>query len=859
MKKSQETTTRSIRAFVCLSILLGLSPAATPAPPLDPVTRSVSTLGAVQYPGKPPGVALAGKKGETFTLQNDVLSATWRADGGRFSCVEVTNKLTGEHFPQTDSELFRLALKPIDEKKDVLMVGVRLENDKVTALASRDGLSWTELATFPRSEFPGEPTLVRLGKMNLKAQNKDDPGGPGPIGEGSISELAPTTSELPDGRFIFKTGAHQGSTKEYPFPTGQRLISCRIDKGSDQGLSFGPALALVWEEGKRFVLVGVRDKKPVFNITTGAGESILARTPVVGLSFDLPGSSFRLAATPKVVELAAKSDGIRVAERIRGVALEADLISEKGIRARWRAELRNGSNYIRQNLQLAASTAAVQLYGVELLDLKIPDARTIGTAAGCPVAAHDLFLGVEMPGAQNSLDGEKVRIGFSSKLELSASGAYSFGSVMGVAPTDQLRRGFLYYLERERARPSKPFLHYNCWYDLGFSVDAEKMIDVVRNFDEEMVKKRGVPVLSYLVDDGWDDPGKGLWIEHERKFPCGFVDLKKKMAQSKSHLSVWISPLGGYGGAEQRTATARKMGLIPEGSELDLAQPAYKKWFQERCLQLMRDGGTNAFKWDRAGEGVSPHFMALLDVARSLRAADPEVFINVTVGTWPSPFWLNHVDTTWRMNSADVGWAGKGDDREQWLTFRDGYCHSLFVAPSPLYPLNSVMHHGIVHGRCFQGERVGKSGPNLKNEARSYFGNGSMLQELYITPSMMTPEAWDYVAEAAKWAHANTDVLVDSHWTGGDPLKLEPYGYAAWNNRKGTLMLRNPDSEAKQMILEAGKVFELPANAPVHYKLSSPYPDQRVKSLELEKGKPQTLTLEPFEVLVFDALPESGK
>jgi hypothetical protein len=268
----------------------------------------------------------------------------------------------------------------------------------------------------------------------------------------------------------------------------------------------------------------------------------------------------------------------------------------------------------------------------------------------------------------------------------------------------------------------------------------------------------------------------------------------------------------------------------------------------------------NAFKWDKAGEGVSPHFMALLDIAQNLRRQNPQVFINVTVGTWPSPFWLNYVDSTWRNGSADVGWAGKGDDREQWLTFRDGYCLKYFVEKSPLYPLNSVMHHGIVSGRYFQGERVGKAGPHLKNEARSYFANGTSLQELYLTPSMMTREAWDDVAAAAKWAQTNADVLVDSHWVGGDPLKLQIYGYASWNPQKGTLMLRNPDDQPQMVTLDAGTVFELPSGAAKKYSLNSPYPDQRVQTLSLMAGRPQTVTLEPYEVLVFDARPaDAGK
>jgi hypothetical protein len=472
------------------------------------------------------------------------------------------------------------------------------------------------------------------------------------------------------------------------------------------------------------------------------------------------------------------------------------------------------------------------------------------------VVADGVFAGVEMPGSQNAVDSTGSRIGFACKLELSAKQSYEFASVTGVAATDQLRRSFLYYIERERARQSSPFLHYNDWYDLGYSVTAAKLLGAAQQFDTELVKKRGVSVMSYLIDDGWDDPAKSLWSENPHTFPGGFAAVKVKMDAMNSHMGIWISPLGGYGGADERTADARKMGLIPPDGKLDFSYPAYKNWFQNRCLQLMREDGVNIFKWDKAGDGVSPHFMALLDIARHLRVANPNLFINVTVGTWPSPFWLNHIDSTWRNGSADVGWAGKGDDRETWITFRDGYIHKLFVEAAPLYPLNSIMAHGIVEGRCFQGQRVAKAGANLKNEARSYFANGTSLQELYITPSMMTSESWDQVADAAKWAHSNADVLVDSHWVGGDPLKLQPYGYAAWSPRKGTLMLRNPDDAEKTIDLDAAKVFDLPAGAATRYLLTSPYKDQRVQSLDMTAGELKSVKLEPFEVLVFDAKPE---
>ena len=840
-------------SWCCAGLVLGLWLRASAAP-----------LG-VEFPGPPPGPALVTQQDGIFTLENNVLAASWRAMGNSLRPVSLVNKLSGAKFDQDGCEVFRLATGPTNAKpSEGVAVMMRLNADKIVVQLSRDGIAWSELTSFSRAEFPGEPKLVRIGKMSGTAEAKNH-STTGTIGEGSITELTPRPASIPSGRFDFKAAPHEARTVEYPFPAGSKVIGCRIDKGTDEGLTWGPALALIWEEGKRFLAVGVRDdRNPTFNILTSAGERItnakLERYP----GFELTASAFRLVAAPKMVRLAGIPAAIRVAERIDGQAIEADAVSERGLRVHWRAELRDGSSYVRQMIDLASPDVTARLSGVEFSDLHLPDLATIGRSPGCPVAGSGFFAGVEMPGAQNAVGLAGARIGFACQLAVSPEQSCHFGSVMGVAPEGQLRRAFLYYLERERARPSQPFLHYNCWYDLGYGVSEKGLLEVVTRFNEELVIKRGVPVLSYLADDGWDDPRQGLWVENQRKFPDGFAGLKSKMEKAGAHLGVWISPLGGYGGDKERRAHARNLGLIPATAEFDLSHPAYKKWFQARCLQLMREGGVNAFKWDRAGEGVNPHFMALLEIAPQLRKENPELFINVTVGTWPSPFWLNHVDSTWRNGSSDVGWTGPGSapqhakyNREKWLTYRDGYCRHFFAEMSPLYPLNSVMHHGIVHGREFQGGSIGQSNPpDLKNEARSYFANGAMLQELYLSPSLMTPAAWDSIAEAAQWAHANTDVLLDAHWVGGDPLKLEAYGYAAWNRRQGTLMLRNPGDRPQNIALDAATVFELPAGAARQYVLRSPYRDQRLQKLVLKAGQAQVVSLEPFEVLVFDAIAE---
>lgn len=216
------------------------------------------------------------------------------------------------------------------------------------------------------------------------------------------------------------------------------------------------------------------------------------------------------------------------------------------------------------------------------------------------------------------------------------------------------------------------------------------------------------------------------------------------MGRIPSSFGIWISPLGGYFGPEKRVQHAKDKGILPEDAAgFDLSCPKYYEWFKKRCSDLMKKDKVTYFKWDKAGDGISPHFMALLSIASELRRENPRLFINTTVGTWPSPFWLNHVDSTWRSGTADVGWTGKGNDREQWITFRDGACYNVIVKPGPLYPLNSIMHHGMVLGTKFQAERVSKGedgkqdNRDLKNDARIYFGSGANLQELYLTPSMM--------------------------------------------------------------------------------------------------------------------------
>ncbi len=802
----------------------------------------------IAFAGPDPGAPETRLDASGAMLGNAALALRWELRGGALRPAELTNRLTGERHDLSGSEIFRLGTQPAGAVGEAVDIVIELGSAEVRVLAGREGGGLSQLAAFPRADFPGVPRLIRYGKLNPKAEAKDHAGPAGEVGSCRVSLLEPAADP-----FALEVAANRAAAREMAFPQGATRLSARLDKGTDQGLSWGPSVALVWEEGARFLLVGAREASGILNVTTQAGERQLRAASAPAVPTDLAASAFRPVAPPRFVPLVPNPRAARPAERIPGVALEQVFAEPGGRKVTWRAELRKGANHIRQEIRIEAGAARLPLTGAELVDLPLAGLRQVGSSPGSPLAGRGLFAGVEMPGSAARETASGARHAVACALEIGGASSATFGAVVGVAPEGQLRRAFLRYVERERARESTPFLHYNGWYDIAPT--HERMVEVVRAFDAELARKRGVPVLSYLMDDGWDDYGKGLWVDHAGKFPTGLPGLAKEMGRAGGRLGIWISPLGGYSGDKERTAHARRMGLIPPDGKLDFSHKAYRDWFEARCLELMRKSGVNAFKWDKAGDGVGPHFMALLGIARRLREENPRLFVNVTVGTWPSPFWLNHVDCTWRNGSADVGWMGKGDDREQWLTFRDAECRARFVVPAPLYPLNSVMHHGIVHGRAYQATRVSKAGANLRREARSYFATGAMLQELYLTPSMMTPAAWDDVAEAAKWAHARASVLRDAHWVGGDPAKLEPYGIAAWTPAAATLMLRNPDDTRRTIRLEAGEVFELPAAAAADHDLRSPYKDQRLASLRLSRGRPVEVELEPFEVLVFDAKP----
>ena len=76
------------------------------------------------------------------------------------------------------------------------------------------------------------------------------------------------------------------------------------------------------------------------------------------------------------------------------------------------------------------------------------------------------------------------------------------------------------------------------------------------------------------------------------------------------------------------------------------------------------------------------------------------------------------------------------------MTYRDAQTYQNVVQRGPLYPLNSLMLHGIIYAKSAHGLNYDTNNI-LRSEIRAYFGCGTQLQEMYITPGLLTPENWD--------------------------------------------------------------------------------------------------------------------
>ncbi len=209
----------------------------------------------------------------------------------------------------------------------------------------------------------------------------------------------------------------------------------------------------------------------------------------------LASSALRLAGEPREERLRGDASAARLADRLDGRALTAELTDPDGrLQVTWRALARDGTAYIRQELELRALGGELPVTRIRLVDLGEAGARVVGSVRGSPILAGSMFFAFEHPLSESDVAAGRARAALPRELPLRPDAPFPISAVAGTTPAGQLRRGFLDYLEHERAHPYRTFLHYNSWYDLAYftKYDEAGALDRIHAFGRELHERRGV-------------------------------------------------------------------------------------------------------------------------------------------------------------------------------------------------------------------------------------------------------------------------------------------------------------------------------------------------------------------------------
>ena len=577
--------------------------------------------------------------------------------------------------------------------------------------------------------------------------------------------------------------------------------------------------------------LGLQPSTELFKVLLGDGKTITA-------------SEMKLEDV-KMVTLAENPSAATASLRYAGKALEARFTYEE-LSIVWRAVLRNGSHYLRTEMDIQAAKD-LPMKGIVAMNYLVAKnsaytaPEVVGNTRGAILASNHIFAGLETPMGLNSSkdEGNATHIEglWRRNTTLKAGKTWNISSVVGLVAPKQLRRSFLAYSERERAVAWRPYPVYISWYELNIdrnnaqapsykgNMTVEQCADVVSHWKTHFYDKYQMAPKAFVWDDGWDQ--YGTWTFNPN-FPNGFDEPANEAKQMGTGIGAWLGPVGGYGqSGEYRRAYWRSKG------GMQLSNEDYYNFFIRCCTNMIDRYDFRFFKFDgisAQASAIGPdegtrgeeNAEAIISIERAVRQKRPDIFLNTTVGTWASPFWFHFTDAVWRQEG-DYGEAGdQGTDRERWITYRDRLVYQNFIQRSPVCPINTLMTHGFILSR-WGAVSKNMDYDGIVREMRCAFACGSGMVELYNDYKLMDEindnqgnagALWKDLAECIKWQQEQADVLPDAHWVGGNPWdgkKANVYGWAAWNGKKSVLTLRNPSASAQTFTTTLREALDIPA------------------------------------------------
>lgn len=451
---------------------------------------------------------------------------------------------------------------------------------------------------------------------------------------------------------------------------------------------------------------------------------------------------------------------------------------------------------------------------------------------GQPVALElkggGAFAGLEWPAADNAVETQggvlRLRSGQEMGEPIDFQGVWGETAVLAVTPDAFVKDWFTRYLEDVRVAKQRPYTLYNSWYDLRHAdyprvkphqvMNEENALRIARMMRENMVEKHGITMDAFVLDDGWD-VYQSAWTLRKASFPNGLKPVVDELKKSGTRLGIWYGPTGGYSFHTRRTDWFAQNGYeVTDNNMLSVVGPKYAGLFGQRTSEMAKEG-VAYFKWDgfqfvdnnpKNGGPIGLYsrrkaMKNVIDFCARARAINPDMFLNLTSGTWLSPWWLRFADQIW-MDGGDYGSADVPSisTRDSSITYRDMVLYEDFTTKGLWFPTSNLMTHGIIKGHIDVSE-IGKGEPLTKfaDEVVSYLARGVTMYELYIAPDILTEGEWTVLSDSLKWARANFDVFKRGEMVGGDPGKSEPYGHVHFKGGDGFLAVRNPDIKAASL------------------------------------------------------------
>ena len=622
--------------------------------------------------------------------------------------------------------------------------------------------------------------------------------------------------------------------------------------------------------------LGLQPSTELFKVLLGDGRTVTA-------------SEMKLEDV-KMVTLTENPSAATASLRYAGKALEARFTYEE-LSIVWRAVLRNGSHYLRTEMDIQAAQD-LPMKGIVAMNYLVAKnsaytaPEVVGNTRGAILASNHIFAGLETPMGLNSCkdEGNATHIEglWRRNTTLKAGKTWNISSVVGLVAPNQLRRSFLAYSERERAVAWRPYPVYISWYELNIdrnnapapsykgNMTVEQCADVVSHWKTHFYDKYHMAPKAFVWDDGWDQ--YGTWTFNPN-FPNGFDEPANEAKKMGTGIGAWLGPVGGYGqSGEYRRAYWRSKG------GMQLSNEDYYNFFIRCCTNMIDRYDFRFFKFDgisAQASAIGPdegtrgeeNAEAIISIERTVRQKRPDIFLNTTVGTWASPFWFHFTDAVWRQEG-DYGEAGdQGTDRERWITYRDRLVYQNFIQRSPVCPINTLMTHGFILSR-WGAVSKNMDYDGIVREMRCAFACGSGMVELYNDYKLMDEikdnqgnagALWKDLAECIKWQQEQADVLPDAHWVGGNPWdgkKANVYGWAAWNGKKSVLTLRNPSASAQTFTTTLREALDIPAYVRGKITLTHAFNQAELDGMPINKAididTPLVLNLPGSSVFIYN-------